>query len=128
MRSENDSFENISILVEDDKNSKVLFSIILENKCKKFFQSKREEEAVDILMQNSEIDLILMDIQLPRNKGLATTKIIREFNKGIIIIAQTAYTLDNEDEKALEAECNDYFSKPMRKKELYAIINKNLCK
>ena len=69
-------------------------------------------------------DLILMDMQMPEMDGYEATRKIREFNKDVIIIAQTAYALPGDREKALEAGCNDYIPKPIAKENLFEIINK----
>lgn len=65
-----------------------------------------------------------MDVHLPEMSGYQATKQIREFNKDIIIIAQTAYGLTGDKEKALEAGCNDYISKPIEKVEMVKLIEK----
>ena len=64
-----------------------------------------------------------MDVQLPEMNGYQATKQIREFNKDVIIIAQTAYGLAGDKEKALEAGCNDYISKPIKNEELVRLIH-----
>jgi len=71
-----------------------------------------------------DIDLVLMDIQMSKLGGYEATKQIRNFNKELIIIAQTAYCLSGDREKALEAGCNDYIAKPINKNELQALIQK----
>ena len=73
---------------------------------------------VELCEKNPDIDLILMDIKMPELSGYDATKKIREFNKDIIIIAQTAYSLTGDKEKAIEAGCNEYITKPIDKKEL----------
>lgn len=83
-------------------------------------------EAVAICHDNPDIDLILMDIQMPNLNGYEATRQIRQFNKKVIIIAQTAYGLSGDREKAIEAGCNDYISKPINKNELKSLIYKNL--
>jgi CheY-like chemotaxis protein len=65
-----------------------------------------------------------MDIQMPEMGGYEATKQIREFNKEVIIIAQTAYGLAGDKEKALDAGCNDYISKPIKKEVLLHKIGK----
>jgi CheY-like chemotaxis protein len=67
-----------------------------------------------------------MDIQLPKMNGYEATRKIREFNKDVIIIAQTAYGLSSDKENSLEAGCNDYISKPIKKADLVEIIKKHL--
>ena len=63
---------------------------------------------------------------MPEMNGYDATRKIREFNKDVIIIAQTAYALYGDREKALEAGCDDYISKPINKEELMEMINKYL--
>jgi CheY-like chemotaxis protein len=68
---------------------------------------------------NSDIDLILMDMKIPVMDGFDATKEIRLFNKDVVIIAQTAYELVGDREKAIEAGCDDYVSKPIVKNMLF---------
>jgi CheY-like chemotaxis protein len=65
-----------------------------------------------------------MDIQLPGMNGYEATRQIREFNKEVIIIAQTAYGLTGDKGKAIKEGCNDYISKPINKDELLSLIQK----
>ena len=65
-------------------------------------------EAVEICRNNPDLDLVLMDIEMPGMNGYEATRQIRQFNKDVIIIAQTAYALSGEREKAAAAGCNDY--------------------
>ena len=60
--------------------------------------------------------------------GLEATRQIRQFNKDVIIIAQTAYAFSGDSEKAIEAGCNDYISKPINKTLLYELIKKHFNK
>jgi CheY-like chemotaxis protein len=71
-------------------------------------------EAVDISRNNADIDLILMDIQMPGLNGYEATRQIRKFNSDVIIIAQSMVCHDDR-EKAILAGCNDYISKPLSK-------------
>ncbi|MBI9039537.1 MAG: response regulator, partial [Bacteroidales bacterium] len=86
--------------------------------------AKTGSQAVEICNNNSDIDLILMDIRIPEVSGYESTRQIRKFNKDVIIIAQTAYALAGDREKALEAGCDDYIAKPIKKDELISIIQK----
>jgi CheY-like chemotaxis protein len=65
-----------------------------------------------------------MDIRMPGIGGYETTRQIRQFNKDVIIIAQTAYGLSGDRERAIESGCNDYISKPINKEELLGLIQK----
>jgi len=66
----------------------------------------------------------LMDIKMPVMDGYEATRQIRQFNKEVIIIAQTAYALIGDSEKAIEAGCNEYVSKPIDKIALIELIKK----
>ncbi len=63
-------------------------------------------------------------VQLPGMDGYEATKQIREFNARVVIIAQTAFALQGDKKKALDAGCNDYISKPITKDELLKMIRK----
>jgi CheY-like chemotaxis protein len=65
-----------------------------------------------------------MDIKMPVMNGLEATKEIRKTNKEIPIIAQTAYAMADDKEKAIKSGCNDYISKPVSQDKLFEIINK----
>jgi len=79
---------------------------------------------VKIAKENSDISLIMIDIKMPGMSGLDATMQIRKFNNMVPIIAQTAYTLWGDRDKAIEAGCNDYLTKPIKTNELINIIEK----
>jgi len=117
--------KNLKILIaEDDDASQRLISFMLKQYDAELFKVKTGVEAIELFTQNQDIDLILMDIQMPEMNGYEATRKIREFNNKVIIIAQTAYGLSGDREKAIEAGCNDYIAKPIDKNELLALIPK----
>jgi two-component system, cell cycle response regulator DivK len=81
------------------------------------------EMAVEIC-QGSEVDLVLMDVKMPRMNGLDATRRIREFNTTLPVIAQTAYAMVEDDEKCLAAGCTEYLTKPINSKVLLSVIDK----
>ncbi|MDO9510621.1 MAG: response regulator [Bacteroidales bacterium] len=127
---ESDVFEKrdvrkLNILIaEDDEPSEELLSIMLESISQKVFKSKTGKETIEICRNNPDIDLVLMDIQMPEINGLEATRQIRKFNKDVIIIAQTAFALSGDSEKAVEAGCNAHISKPISKSKLLLMIQK----
>jgi len=118
---------NLKILVaEDDITSEMLISIILRKFCRDILIVRSGTEAIEACKQHPDIDLILMDIQMPVMGGLEATKQIRQFNQEVVIIAQTAYGLSGDREKSLAAGCNDYVSKPIDSAILVGLIRKHL--
>lgn len=78
------------------------------------------------LVKEQQIDIILMDIRLPDISGYEASRMILDVNPDMKIIAQTAYAADTESQKALEAGCIDYISKPIKEEQLLTIIRKYL--
>lgn len=112
------------LIAEDDVISEEYISIMLKKFGKTIICAKNGIEAVAACRQNPDIDLVLMDIQMPELNGYEATQQIREFNKDVYIIAQTAYALRGDKEKTLEAGCNDYLTKPILASDLKEKINK----
>jgi CheY-like chemotaxis protein len=116
--------KNLRILiVDDDKTSELLLRRIFDKESKEFLHVSNGVEAINICKNNPDIDLILMDINLPKMNGYEATREIREFNTEVIIIAQTAYALAGDREKAIAAGCNDYISKPISRVALRKMVN-----
>lgn len=116
---------NLKILiVEDDQASEIIISRAVRSICKEILNARNGQDAVEACRNTSDIDLVLMDIQLPFMDGYEATRQIRQFNKSVIIIAQTAYALTGDKEKSIEAGCNDYISKPINKDLLLMLIKK----
>lgn len=110
------------IVAEDDESSNMLIAKLVKGFCPEYLHAKTGREAVELCRENSDTDLILMDIQMPEMNGYEATRQIRQFNKDVIIIAQTAYALSGDREKSIEAGCNGYISKPIIKKNLLELI------
>ena len=106
------------LIAEDDEMATFFLSEIFTEKCENIYYSKTGTETIEICKNNKDIDLIMMDIKMPDMNGYDATRKIREFNSDVIIIAQTAYAFSDDKEKALNAGCNDYISKPIDIEEL----------
>ncbi|PKL85072.1 MAG: hypothetical protein CVV22_09605 [Ignavibacteriae bacterium HGW-Ignavibacteriae-1] len=118
---------NLNVLiVDDDETSFYLISRMMKKHSQKILSADNAHDAVEICRQNPDLDIILMDIKMSGLNGLEATRLIREFNKNVVIIAQTAYALAGDREKTLEAGCNDYIAKPILKNTLMSIIQKHL--
>lgn len=120
--------KNLKILVtEDDNISRMLILKVLEQFGSEILIAQTGLEAVEICRNNPDLDLILMDIQMPLMNGHEATKEIRKFNTEVIILAQTAFALEGDKAKTLEAGCNGYISKPIKKEELANLLQHYFC-
>ncbi|MBE0423828.1 MAG: response regulator [Lutibacter sp.] len=116
------------LIVEDDVTSEKLLEIMIEDFCKSPLIATNGLDAVRLCKENPDIDFVLMDIKMPDLNGYEATKQIREFNKDLLIFAQTAYALPGDREKSIAAGCNDYISKPYSQSELTGLIEKYINK
>ncbi len=114
------------LIVEDEDVSSELLKMMLKGTFQKIITAQTGIEAIEICKNNKEIDLVLMDIKMPKMDGYEATQQIRKFNNDLVIIAQTAYAMFGDKKKAIEAGCNDYISKPINKKLLLEMIKKHL--
>lgn len=114
--------ENSILIVEDDETSSILLQVFLSRGNYKLLYAVNGKMAVQMFRENPNIDLILMDLKMPVMDGYEATRQIREINANIPIIAQSAYAMSGDSEKALDAGCNDYVTKPVKKEELLAKI------
>jgi CheY-like chemotaxis protein len=112
------------LIAEDDDDSLLLMKETVSIWGKEIIAVSNGVKAIEVCRSNPDIDLILMDIRMPDMGGYEATVKIREFNKAVIIIAQTAYAQAGDREKAIDVGCNDYIAKPIRVIELQALIEK----
>jgi hypothetical protein len=112
------------LIAEDDNDSSKYLELITKRFSKLVYRAATGVEAVEICQNNPDIDLVLMDIKMPVMDGYEATRQIRYFNSNVKIIAQTAYALHGDYEKALEAGCNDYTTKPIDKNHLTTLIQR----
>ena len=124
-KEEKNQIKKLKILIaEDDETSEMLLSILTKDYSRELLQTSNALEAIEICHNNPDIDLILMDINMPEIGGYEATRQIRQFNQEVIIIAQTAYGLFGDREKSIQAGCDDYISKPVKSEDLKALIMK----
>lgn len=112
------------LIADDDEVSILLIENFIEEIDKVILKARTGAEAIIICRDHPDLDLILMDARMPEMNGYEATQRIREFNKEVIIIAQTAEGFAGDREKAIDAGCNDYISKPINNEDLLALIEK----
>jgi CheY-like chemotaxis protein len=106
------------LIVEDDYSSKLYLNKVLERMGATLLNASDGKEALDIFNANPDIDIILMDIQLPVLDGYTCTKMIRESDKSVVIIAQTAYGMSDDRDRMISSGFNDFLIKPISQKLL----------
>ena len=116
------------LIVEDDISSRLYLNKILEKAGVVILNAGDGQEAVNTAINNPDIDIILMDIQLPVLDGYSALIKIREFSKDMVVIAQTAYELLGDKEKILNSGFNDYVIKPILSQNLIEKLVMNLKK
>ena len=114
------------IIAEDDDISTKLIHMMVKGFSLEVYLAKTGNEAVEICRNNPDIDLILMDIAMPGMDGYEATRQIRQFNKEVVIIAQTTFAISADRGKAFEVGFNDYIPKPFGKEPLIELIKKHI--
>ena len=115
--------DKVVLIVEDEEDNYELLCAILEETNVKILKAHNGLEAIQLFNNNFQIDLILMDIKMPEMDGFEATKEIRKTDKNIPIVAQTAYALSGDKERAIKAGCSSYISKPIDSSRLFEIIS-----
>lgn len=121
------NWEDKKVLIVDDVLEVYkLIAVYLRSTKAKHLYAINGNQAIEICRQNPDIDIVLLDIQLPDIDGYEVVRAIKDINKGIPVIAQTAYALSDDKEKALAAGFDDYITKPIYKKPLLELMDKFL--
>ena len=107
--------QKVILIVEDDPMSLELFRDLLEVSGYTTLEATDGRQGVE-LAKEKKPDLILMDIQLPVMDGLEATKILKvdPVTKNIPIIALTAYAMEDDEERVIQAGADGYLTKPIR--------------
>lgn len=112
------------ILIAEDVESNYLYlKAVLSKLNATIFWAKNGVEAVEIC-ENNEIDLVFMDLQMPEMNGYEATEILKKKFPGLPIVAQTAFAMSDDREKALDSGCDDYLAKPIKSKDLLNVVEK----
>ena len=112
------------LIVEDDLASFEFLKIVLSRSGYDTLWAKNGQEAINMCIENHSVDMVLMDINMPEMNGYEATIEIKKLKPKLPIIAQTAFAISGDREKALDVGCEDYISKPIKKAELMALIQK----
>jgi len=112
------------LVVDDDVRNLFALTTAFEKYHVNTITAESGKEAIDILSENSNIDMVLMDIMMPEMDGYETTQKIRREHKNtnLPIIAVTAKAMKGDREKCIEAGASDYITKPLKIDQLLSLM------
>ncbi len=119
--------KHIVLIAEDGNINFLLLKTVLEKMVDyefTIYRASNGQEAVSLCKENDTIDIVLMDIKMPIMDGYDATKEIKKIRPELPVVAQTAYSTQEDIEKALAAGCDDFIAKPVDRKILTPILNK----
>lgn len=114
----------VILIVEDDESVFDYFDAIFKRFNCTLLKAYNGEEAIGQCRQHPETSLVLMDLKMPVMNGFEATKIIKQLRPTLPIIAQTAYAMAGDEHRALQAGCDDYITKPIKKSILFEKLKK----
>lgn len=118
-------FKGKKILVVDDEIRNVFaLGKMLEERDIEVMEAENGQVAIDMLLENRHIDLVLMDVMMPVMDGYEAMRTIRKTPgiKDVPIICLTAKAMKEDHENALKNGANDYLSKPLSEDKLFAML------
>jgi HAMP domain-containing protein/signal transduction histidine kinase/CheY-like chemotaxis protein len=125
LRSKNDILTQKKVLVvDDDVRNLFALTTAFERYNIQTITAESGQEAMNILAENKDIDIVLMDIMMPEMDGYETTQKIRREHKNaaLPIIAVTAKAMKGDREKCIEAGASDYITKPVKVDQLLSLM------
>jgi len=130
LKQENDKSEQVEfsgncLVVEDVVTNQKVITLMLEKAGVEVAIANDGIEAIR-QAQRKSFDLIFMDIQMPNMNGYKATKAFREAGMTTPIVALTANAMKGDENKCLEAGCDDYLAKPIEREKLFEMLDKYL--
>jgi PAS domain S-box-containing protein len=117
------SISPILVAEDDETNFYYLNTLLNWETGAKILHASNGREAVELFKANPQIKLILMDIKMPEMDGFEATKLIKQINPAIPVIAITAYAMSGDEDRIIAAGCDGYLSKPINRKRLLEKIS-----
>ncbi|MFO8235868.1 MAG: response regulator [Bacteroidales bacterium] len=118
--------DKVILIAEDEKINFLFLKSVFKEKGAEILWAKNGNETIQICREHGKIDLVLMDIQMPGVDGLQATQLIKYEQPNLPILAQTAYSTNDDRSKALSAGCDDFLAKPIHPLNLMATIERYL--
>jgi len=114
------------LIVEDESVNQFFFEMALKKTKANLFFVRDGYDAIEMVKENDEIDLILMDIRLPKMDGIEATLQIKKLLPELPIIIQTANALPSVCESAMDSGCDEFITKPIKLETLLSLLKKYL--
>lgn len=105
------------LAVDDDKNTRMLFRAVLENAGYTVFTASNGEEALSV-MEKEHIDLVVLDIMMPKMDGYEFTRVLREADNSLPILMVSAKQLPSDKHQGFLVGTDDYITKPIDDEEM----------
>ena len=123
----NNIWSGKTILIAEDETVNYMFlEVLFEETGAVLIHAADGRLAIEAVKANPDINIVLMDIKMPNINGLEATRQIKALRPQLPVIAQTAYAMQDDEYKALQAGCNDYISKPIDANKLIGLMKKYL--
>ncbi|MGE5446899.1 MAG: response regulator [Bacteroidales bacterium] len=106
------------VIAEDDDTNFFYISVLLKSDTLTLLHARNGTEAVTLCEDHPETELVLMDLKMPEMDGFEATRLIKSFRKDLPVIAVSAYSGSEEQQKAFEAGCDEFITKPIKKEQL----------
>ncbi|GAB4282779.1 MAG: hypothetical protein Kow0068_07470 [Marinilabiliales bacterium] len=123
MKKEFDFADKLILIAENDETNFVFYKEAFRKTNAKILWAKNGKQAVDIFKENPNIDLIIMDIQMPLKNGYEATSEIKKI-KNVPIIVLTAFAMKSVKQKCIDLQCDEFITKPVKSRELLSIADK----
>ena len=117
-----------TLIVEDDPSSTFLLTEILRHTKIEILTVADGKDAIDVFRKNKDIDIVLLDMQLPEVSGLEISRQMKEIRGEVPIVAQSAFALIEDKDRALASGCDAHLSKPINTFELLGTMHRFLHK
>lgn len=111
------------LIVEDSDLSSIYYETALQSAGINVLCTMDGHEAIEICREG-KVDLVLLDLYLPKINGFEIVQEIRKFNTDLPVIAQTSYNDKDEYDLSISSGCNEFITKPIRLEDLLNLINK----
>ncbi len=117
-QSENDSEIKTILVAEDDEINFLFINILLRSETIRILHARDGQEAIDLCRIHPNISAALIDLKMPFVDGFEASRQIKAMDSSIPILAITAYTSSEDKQRALDAGCDEFITKPVNKEQL----------